>query len=65
MSEGLVAPSQNTVSDGADGPGDVVFELRDVPPGLYEITATLVGSNGRLAQATQLVKVVPSPGHSE
>jgi len=42
-----------------------VFELRDVPPGLYEITATLVGSTGRLAQATQLVKVVPSPGHSE
>ena len=42
-----------------------LLELRDVPPGLYEITATLVGSAGRLARATQMVKVMPSPGHSE
>jgi hypothetical protein len=42
-----------------------VFELRDVPPGLYEITATLIGSSGRVARATQMVKVVPSPGHPE
>ena len=42
-----------------------VFELRELPPGLYDITATLVGSTGRLARATQVVKIVPSPGHSE
>ena len=42
-----------------------VLELRDVPPGLYEVTATLVGSSGRIAKAMQLAKVVESPGHSE
>ena len=39
-----------------------LLELRDVPPGLYEITATLVGAAGRLARATRMVKVMPSPG---
>ena len=51
--------------DGTQSQGMNLLELRDVPPGLYEITATLVGSAGRLARATQMVKVMPSPGHSE
>jgi len=41
-----------------------VFELRDVPTGLYEVRATLFGTRGTLADTVQVVKVEPSPGHS-
>ena len=41
-----------------------VFALRDVPTGLYEVRAVLVGASGQIASAMQLIKVQPSPGYS-
>jgi hypothetical protein len=40
-----------------------VIELKDVPSGLYEVRAVLMGSRGQIASTIQLVKVQPSPGH--
>jgi hypothetical protein len=40
-----------------------VIELKDVPSGLYEVRAVLIGSRGQIASTFQLVKVQPSPGH--
>ena len=39
-----------------------VIELRDIPSGLYEVRAVLMGSQGPLASTIQLVKVQPAPG---
>ena len=40
-----------------------VIELRDVPSGLYEVRAVLMGSHGPIASTMQLVKIAPSAGH--
>ena len=50
--------------EGKNAPRLNVFELRDLPTGLYEVQATLVGESGRIAATTQLMKVQQSPGHS-
>jgi hypothetical protein len=39
-----------------------VIELKDVPTGLYEVRAVLVGPSGPIARTMQLVKVEPAPG---
>ena len=39
-----------------------VVELRDVPVGLYEVRAVLVGSSGPIAHTMQLVKVEAAAG---
>ena len=39
-----------------------VFEFRDLPTGLYEVTGILVGAHGQRATVSQLAKVQPSPG---
>jgi len=39
-----------------------VMEVRDVPTGLYEVRAVLVGSSGPIAKTMQLVKVEPAAG---
>ncbi len=49
--------------DGRASERVTVIELHDVPPGLYEVRAKLLGPSGELASAMQLVKVQPSPGH--
>ena len=49
--------------DGKSSQRVSVFELRDVPAGLYEVKATLVGSHGHIATAMQLAKVQPAPGY--
>lgn len=49
--------------DGKSAPRVNVFELRDLPTGLYEVRATLMGESGRIAATTQLMKVERSPGH--
>ena len=49
--------------DGAQATPLSVFEFRDLPTGLYEVTGVLVGVNGRRAAVSQLAKVQPSPGH--
>jgi len=39
-----------------------VFQFRDLPTGLYQVTGVLVGVNGPRATVTRLAKVEPSPG---
>ena len=48
--------------DGANAPPTSVFEFRNLPTGLYEVTGTLVGINGPRGSAIGLAKVEPSPG---
>lgn len=40
-----------------------VIELKDVPSGLYEVSAVLIGSRGPIASTMQLVKIEPEAGH--
>jgi hypothetical protein len=48
--------------EGRSAPRVSILEIRDVPPGLHEVRAVLVGSTGRLADTVQLVKVEAGPG---
>jgi len=48
--------------DGTNNPPLNVFEFRNLPQGLYQVTGTLVDSNGRRARASQLAKVEPPFG---
>lgn len=48
--------------DGRNAQRVNVFELKDVPTGLYEVRAILVGTTGQVASAMQLVKIQPAPG---
>jgi hypothetical protein len=41
-----------------------VVEIREVPHGLYEVRAVLMGPGGPLAATTQIVKIQPAPGHA-
>jgi hypothetical protein len=48
--------------DGRHAPPLAVFEYANLPPGLYDITAVLVGTGGKRATASRLVYVVPARG---
>jgi hypothetical protein len=48
--------------DGKNGAPLKVFEFRDLPSGLYDITGILVGTHGTRAKVSRLAKVEPSPG---
>jgi hypothetical protein len=48
--------------NGRNTPRVTVFEVKDLPTGLYEVRAVLVGSNGPIAHTLQLVKVEPAAG---
>src|SRR5262249_1807201 len=50
--------------DGRNAHATSVVEVRDVPTGLYEARAVLVGRNGPVAKVIQLVKVEAAAGHS-
>lgn len=50
--------------DGRSAPRTNVVELRDVPMGLYEVRAVLVGPSGPIATTMQLVKVEPAAGYT-
>jgi len=39
-----------------------VFEFRDLPEGMYDVTSVLVGTQGPRASAAGIAQVVPSPG---
>ena len=39
-----------------------VFQFRNLPTGLYQVTGVLVGTHGPRATVTRLAKVEPSPG---
>ena len=49
--------------DGANAAPLSVFEFRNLPTGLYQVTGVLVGVNGTRATAIGLAKVEPSPGN--
>ena len=48
--------------DGKNAQRTSVIELRDVPIGLYEVRAILVGPSGPIARTMQLVKVEAAAG---
>jgi hypothetical protein len=48
--------------DGAQAAPIAVFEFRNLPSGLYQVTGVLVGVNGPRATVSGLAKVQPSPG---
>jgi hypothetical protein len=41
-----------------------VFEFRNLPTGLYQITGVLVGAHGQRAMVSKLVKIEPAVGGS-
>lgn len=41
-----------------------VFEFRNLPTGLYQITGVLVGTHGQRATVSKLVKIEPAVGGS-
>jgi hypothetical protein len=51
--------------DGKSSPRFNVFEAKEIPTGLYEVRAVLVGPNGPMAKCMQLVKVEPAAGHTQ
>jgi hypothetical protein len=48
--------------DGKNAPRLNVFELRDIPTGVYEVRARLVGAQGPRASSMKLVKIEPAGG---
>jgi hypothetical protein len=48
--------------DGRNAPRLNVFELRDIPTGLYEVRAVLFGPNGPRATSLKLVRIAPGAG---
>jgi hypothetical protein len=48
--------------NGRNAPRLAVFEYPSLPQGLYEVSAVLVGTGGRRATVSRLVRVVPSAG---
>jgi len=48
--------------NGKDAPRLSVFEWRDIPTGVYEVRAVLIGSHGPRATSLKLVKITPAPG---
>lgn len=60
-SEGFSRRSQIEL-DGKNAPRLSVFELRDIPTGLYEVRAVLLGPHGPRATTLKLVKIAPAPG---
>ncbi len=41
-----------------------VFQFRNVPTGLYNVSCVLIGANGQRASAARLARVMPAPGGS-
>ena len=50
---------------GRNAPPLSVFNYPNLPPGLYDVTAILVGTGGKRATATRLVRVIPSAGSGQ
>ena len=48
--------------DGRNAPPLSVFQYPNLPPGLYEVSAILIGANGQRAGVSRLVKVVSRGG---
>ena len=54
--------SSTIALDGRNSPPLTVVEYPNLPPGLYEVSAVLVGTGGKRAEALRVVKVVATPG---
>ena len=50
--------------DGQSAPRLNVFEFRNLPTGMYEVTSTLTNSHGQRVSASKLFRVAPAPGSS-
>jgi hypothetical protein len=48
--------------DGRDAPPLSVFQYTNLPPGLYEVSAFLIGTSGQRAAVSKIVKVVSRTG---
>ena len=48
--------------DGAQAPRLKVIEFRNLPTGVYQVTGTLIGTQGTRATVLRLAKVAPSSG---
>src|SRR5262245_6257002 len=48
--------------DGREAPPLSVFQYGNLPPGLYEVSAYLLGTGGQRAVVSRIVKVVPRSG---
>ena len=48
--------------EGEHGAPVNVFQFKNLPTGLYQVTGVLVGVNGPRATVTRIAKVEPSPG---
>ena len=48
--------------DGSHTPRLNVFEYRNLPSGVYDVSAILVGTRGTRAMATRTIEVVRTPG---
>jgi hypothetical protein len=54
--------SSRIALDGDHAPRRAVFEYRNLPPGLYEVSGVLVGDAGKRATVTRIVKVTAWAG---
>jgi len=50
--------------DGKNAHRVSVYEVKGLPPGLYEVRAILVGPGGPIANSMQLVKIEPAAGYT-
>jgi hypothetical protein len=48
--------------DGANTPPTSVFEFRNLPTGLYQVTGVLIGASGERAKVSRLARVEPTFG---
>ena len=48
--------------DGIRAPRLSVVDYRDLPAGVYEISAVLIGSQGKRATVSRFVQILPTPG---
>ena len=51
--------------EGADASPIQVFEFRNLPTGVYEITSVLIGRQGPRATARRLAKIAPQVGSQQ
>jgi hypothetical protein len=45
--------------DGRDAPPLSVFQYSNLPPGLYDVSAFLIGTSGQRATVSRVVKIAP------
>ena len=48
--------------DGSTAPPLSVFEFRNLPPGVYDVTGVLMGTHGRRAAVRKVVQIIPTAG---